>query len=357
LFFTSFYSAFFRTQRNKWLFAFQKSVALVLSHIMTHQTPADLLASSNRFGVTNKPSPTTSPTKQQNPDAAFWMNELGHGHGKNFYMLNKRRSSFSSKTDHEDNKMTSTNGSSCYFNKGTGEDDGDTSPKGPTESHTVSFRQTKFRPEMPMSTPSPGMSSLTNALCAAGTVGSSSCDPLQQYDTSATINRTASHNSDSSWEGGMYSRSAVDLSQMYSGESGNTRSTSSDFNAYHEGPPTLAMPRPHYDERGAPVYTHHPSLAMSPAIPIMTTSLTSSFSAVQHRPYGFSSSLPTGANAREMWAQPQPAAQKMAGSFVETRNSVLNDVELNRKLVVEEVDEYDDDDDEDEVDDIEDEDA
>lgn len=82
-------------QRN-WLFLFQKSVALVLSHIMATTKPADLL---NPKQLLLSPTGTGSNSGKQSvtnavAPAQVWLNELGYGHGKHSFLVNKRRSSF-----------------------------------------------------------------------------------------------------------------------------------------------------------------------------------------------------------------------------------------------------------------------
>jgi hypothetical protein len=333
---------------------FQKSVALVLSHIMASQNPTDSVAQRGYLYNTGKPSPTPSPNKQTTPDASFWA-ELGHGHGKQSYLLQKRRSSFNSKADHEDSNALFNNSSTHnLFLRHGEEDNGHASPKVPNENHTVSFPGRRSD-RIPIATPSPGLSSLTSALSAG--VGLSMV--AQSLDSTSSVLRASNDSAGSNWDQNMYSRSAVDLSQMYTGESGNTRVNSSDSSA---GPPILAMPHPQHqfinDERVSGYsLTSHPALAMSPAIPIVlpSSSSSASFSTHQfhqpHHPYGYSSSLSSipPMNQRQAWAQ-QPAENKIAGSFVESKSSVLNDAEINRRVILEE-DEEDESDEEEEEDD------
>lgn len=92
---------------NKWIFCFQKSVALVLSKLLRTKTanggrqsktasasPASLSV-TGILGSSHLTSTTTATTYNDTTpaeDARMWLRELGHGHGRHAMMMSKRAS-------------------------------------------------------------------------------------------------------------------------------------------------------------------------------------------------------------------------------------------------------------------------
>ena len=91
-------------EMNKWIFCFQKSVALVLSKLLSAKANAmnnnqnfydsrerpTTLSTSNPL-VPQATSSSLYPTSQgEETDVKMWLSELGHGHGRHSIMLSKR---------------------------------------------------------------------------------------------------------------------------------------------------------------------------------------------------------------------------------------------------------------------------
>ena len=90
-------------EMNKWIFCFQKSVALVLSKLLSakanamnnqnfydsRERPANL-STSNPLAPQATQSSLYPSSQGEETDVKMWLSELGHGHGRHSIMLNKR---------------------------------------------------------------------------------------------------------------------------------------------------------------------------------------------------------------------------------------------------------------------------
>lgn len=85
-----------KDEMHRWLFCFQKSVALVLSNLIESSSTSRPLTRENAFGPyggLGSSVHTSSPLMKNVTQNTIWLSELGHGHGKHSHLAKRRNSS------------------------------------------------------------------------------------------------------------------------------------------------------------------------------------------------------------------------------------------------------------------------
>ena len=259
-----------------------------------------------------------------------WLSELGHGHGKHSFLVNKRRSSFTKATNGgEEGQETPTapTAATCEFEL-------ESERTRTAASRTLSHGHIFDRPGIAgidFGSKSSAFSIAANSRsspngCEAAQSGLGAClsaAAASQRESGSTATTTGTvtvpsptgrviesnpsgHNqeSESFWDRPLGERSNIDIAGMYSGESGEVRSNLTQ-----------------------PVYSHG-SGALSGSYSSMS-GIGLSLSLQNTTPHSLA--IPISGSVFDNSTIRQ-AHEKLAGSFVESRTSFLNSAELNRRV-------------------------